>query len=136
MNAFNATPLVGVGAWLYEGVAGIAPDPDAPGFRRFRVAPRPGGGLSWARASHASPYGAIECAWRLVDGALQLDLSVPAGTTASVRLPVAAGSEVHEGTMPAERAEGVRLIERGEQEAAYEVGAGSYRFVVAGMRGA
>ena len=31
-----------------------------PGYRRFRVAPAPGGGLTWAQAIHDSAYGPIE----------------------------------------------------------------------------
>ncbi len=58
-----------------------------PGYRRFRVAPRPGGGITWARASHRSPYGPIELRWEQHTDRFDLKLTVPPGTTADVELP-------------------------------------------------
>ena len=46
-----------------EYVAGIQLLDDGPAYRRFRVAPLPGGGLTWASAMHESPYGRIESSW-------------------------------------------------------------------------
>ena len=58
-----------------------------PAYRRFRVRPRPGGGLTSAEAAHESPYGRIESAWRLDGDAFELRVVVPAGTEAEVVLP-------------------------------------------------
>ena len=58
-----------------------------PGYRRFRVAPRPGGGLTSARTHHDSPHGRIEVAWSLHDDAGRLDVTVPDGTDAELTLP-------------------------------------------------
>jgi alpha-L-rhamnosidase len=58
-----------------------------PAYRRFRIRPCPGGGLTHAEAAHESPYGRIESAWRLDDGGFTLRVVVPAGTEAEVVLP-------------------------------------------------
>jgi alpha-L-rhamnosidase len=58
-----------------------------PAYRRFRVRPRPGGGLTWAEAAHESPYGRIESAWRLDGDRFELRVVVPAGTRAEIVLP-------------------------------------------------
>ncbi len=58
-----------------------------PGFRRFRVAPRPGGGITWARAHHDAPYGRIAVHWTLDGITMTFTVDVPAGTTAQVQLP-------------------------------------------------
>ncbi|MDQ6695985.1 MAG: glycoside hydrolase family 78 protein [Actinomycetota bacterium] len=58
-----------------------------PGYRRFRVAPQPGGGITWAVASHRSPYGPIEVRWEQHPDRFDLQLTVPSGTTADVELP-------------------------------------------------
>ena len=58
-----------------------------PGHRRFRVAPRPGGGLTSAAAAHDCPYGRVESAWTLTGGRFDLRVVVPAGTAAEVVLP-------------------------------------------------
>jgi alpha-L-rhamnosidase len=85
-------------SFLHQYVAGL--QLIEPGYRRFRVAPRPGGGLARARTSHASPQGAIAVAWRIDGGHGSLEVTVPIGATAELALPdgvtedVAAGEHV------------------------------------------
>jgi alpha-L-rhamnosidase len=74
-------------SFLHRYVAGIDLLDEQPGYRRFRVAPRPGGGLTWAQAGHDSPYGRIESSWRLDGEDLTVTVTVPAGTAAEVELP-------------------------------------------------
>ena len=74
-----------VGDWLYRVVAGISEM--EPGYKKIRIAPHPGGGLSWVKASYECPYGMIVCNWRITDGRLSLHLEVPANTEAEVWLP-------------------------------------------------
>ena len=58
------------------------------GYRRFRVAPRPGGGISAARTHHDSPHGRIAIAWeRNQDDHGSIEVSVPPGTEAELVLP-------------------------------------------------
>jgi alpha-L-rhamnosidase len=80
-----------VAGFLHRYVAGLDlpddPIADGPAYRLLRVRPRPGGGITWARASHESPYGRIDLCWSLANGRLELDLTVPPGTTAEVTWP-------------------------------------------------
>jgi alpha-L-rhamnosidase len=69
-----------------------------PAYRRFRVRPRPGGGLTWAEAAHESPYGRIESSWRVDGDTLHLRVVVPAGTAAEVVLPDGRTSDAGPGT--------------------------------------
>ena len=52
--------------WMHRVIGGLAPA--SPGYRELRVEPRPGGGLSWARTSHLTPYGLAEVSWRRAQG--------------------------------------------------------------------
>jgi alpha-L-rhamnosidase len=72
-------------SFLHRYTAGI--ESSEPAYRRFRVRPRPGGGLTSASAAHESPYGRIESAWRLDGDAFELRVVVPPGTEAHVVLP-------------------------------------------------
>jgi alpha-L-rhamnosidase len=85
MTSFNHYALGAVADWLHRTVAGLAPA--APGYRRISISPRPGGGLTYASARHETPYGTAEVRWVRNGGRLDLDILVPAGTTAEVRLP-------------------------------------------------
>jgi alpha-L-rhamnosidase len=72
-------------SFLHRHVAGL--ELLAPGYRRFLVRPRPGGGLTWAEAAHESPYGRIEVGWQRDGHHLRVRVIVPAGTEATVLLP-------------------------------------------------
>jgi alpha-L-rhamnosidase len=72
-------------SFLHRYTAGI--ELVEPAYRRFRVRPCPGGGLTSAEAAHESPYGRIESAWRLSGDEFALRVVVPAGTEAEVVLP-------------------------------------------------
>ena len=85
MTSFNHYALGAVADWMHRTVAGLAPD--APGYRRIRVAPRPGGGLEWAGATHETPYGTASVHWRRDGDRLTVSAQVPPGTTAVVDLP-------------------------------------------------
>ena len=86
MTSFNHYALGAVAAWLERAVGGLAPA--EPGYRVIEVAPVPGGGLSSAESVHRTPYGWAASAWRLDGGGrLELDVVVPVGARARVRLP-------------------------------------------------
>ena len=70
MNSFNHYSLGSCGQWLFDTVAGIGLDPARPGFRHILIRPRPGGGLTWAKASYRSIRGPITSEWNLGDGSL------------------------------------------------------------------
>ena len=71
-------------SFLHRHVAGL--QRLEPTWRRFRVAPRPGGGITAAETEHVTPHGTIFVAWDLADG-FELTVHVPEGTTAEVVLP-------------------------------------------------
>jgi len=85
MTSFNHYALGAVADWLHRVVGGVAPA--APGYRRITMAPRPGGGMTHASARHLTPYGMTECAWKIQDGSIEVNVVVPTNTTASVMLP-------------------------------------------------
>ena len=71
---------------MHRVVGGLAPA--EPGYRTVRVAPRPGGGLTWAETSLDTPHGHVAVAWRLApDGKLEVDVTVPDGVTAEIDVP-------------------------------------------------
>ncbi|HET6627013.1 MAG TPA: family 78 glycoside hydrolase catalytic domain [Nocardioidaceae bacterium] len=134
MNSFNHYAYGAVGEWMYTAIAGITAT--GPGYSTFRVAPRPGGGLTHASVSHDSPYGEIRSAWRKVTAdRLTLDVSVPANTVARVHVPAVSKRAVFEGGSLAADAPGVRFVRMLEGAAVFEVGSGNYAFQSDDVRG-
>lgn len=87
MNSFNHYAYGAVVGWMYDTIAGIRLDPHHPGWQRFEIAPEPGGGLTFARASFISPYGRILSEWETVADRFELTLQIPANSSAVVTLP-------------------------------------------------
>ncbi len=75
-------------SFMHTHIAGLRLGSREPGYKRFRVEPVLGGNLTWARARLESPYGPIESEWRVAgDKQLELEVAIPAGTAADIRLP-------------------------------------------------
>ena len=85
MTSFNHYALGAVVDWMHRTIGGIAPL--EPGYARVRLAPRPGGGITWASTSLETPHGLVTSQWRLEDGVLTLDAVLPEGVTGIVSLP-------------------------------------------------
>lgn len=102
MTSFNHYALGAVADWLHRTVAGLAPD--APGYKRIRFAPIPGGGLTHAEASLATAYGTASISWDRTADSLTVNVVVPPNTTAVLALPgadeVELGSGAHSATVP------------------------------------
>ena len=136
MNSFNHYAYGAVGDWMYRTIGGIRPDDAAPGYRHVTIAPRPGGGLTSARATYRSRYGQFVSGWKLdAAGQMTLDVTVPGNTTATVEIPAASRWAVTEGGKPAAVADGVRFVKMTGTAAVFSVGAGTYRFAVDTVRG-
>ncbi|WP_243076488.1 alpha-L-rhamnosidase [Microbacterium sp. SS28] len=111
MTSFNHYALGAVADWLHRTVAGLAPD--APGYRRLRIAPRPLATLDHASARHITPYGEASVSWRREGDEIVVTAVVPANTTAIVSLPGSSATD-----------------------AALEVGAGAHEWRVTATPGA
>jgi alpha-L-rhamnosidase len=97
MNSFNHYAYGAIGMWMYSVVAGIGIDEARPGYKHIVIAPRPGGGLTHAKASVESVYGLVASGWEIVDGKLKLKVEVPANATATVKMPGGKVEEVGSG---------------------------------------
>jgi alpha-L-rhamnosidase len=97
MNSFNHYAYGSVVGWFYDTIAGLKPDANGAGWRKFQVAPNPGGGLTHAKATLATPYGLAASEWRLARGKLDLVITVPPNTLAEISVPATAVDRVTEG---------------------------------------
>ncbi|KAF2414929.1 alpha-L-rhamnosidase [Microbacterium sp. B35-04] len=84
MTSFNHYALGAVADWMHRVVGGLAPD--APGYRRIRFAPRPGGGLTSASARQLTAYGEAAISWRTTHGQIHVEVTVPVGAEAVLDL--------------------------------------------------
>jgi alpha-L-rhamnosidase len=85
MTSFNHYAYGAVGDWLYRVVGGVAAA--EPGYRRARIAPRPGGGITSASTSLETPYGPLRCDWHLDGGEIVIEVEIPPNTGAELVAP-------------------------------------------------
>lgn len=95
MVSFNHYAAGAVGDWLYRRIAGI--EPVEGGYRRFRVAPVLGGGLTSAEGIVRTPYGTAASSWTIVDDTFTLRVEVPVSTSCRVELPDGTVCDVRSG---------------------------------------
>jgi alpha-L-rhamnosidase len=131
MNSFNHYAYGAVMEWMHAYMAGIARDPDSPGFKHFLLQPHldPTGKITCVAGRHESPYGEISSEWRVTDGggALSYAAVVPANSEATLRLPALSADSVREGRTPLARVDGVRFTGHADGVASYLLPSGSYR---------
>lgn len=96
MISYNHYASGAVGDFLYRRVAGV--EPISAGYKRFRVAPLPGGELTFANASIDTPYGTIVSEWKKTDQTFAITIQIPMGTSCELHLPDGSHRELLSGT--------------------------------------
>ncbi|KAJ9607134.1 hypothetical protein H2200_008206 [Cladophialophora chaetospira] len=87
MTSFNHYALGAVAEWMHKNVGGISPQ--TPGWQTIKVRPLPGGTITNADVAYESPYGRIECSWKISENndTFNMTLVVPPNAKAVVVLP-------------------------------------------------
>ena len=142
-GAHNISCFVSVGAYFYEGLAGIRVDPAAPGYKKIIIRPGLPKKLNSVTASRISPYGEISSSWEREKGQVHLNVNIPPNTTADISVPKDGAGKVlitESGTKVWDGAafKPVAGLEKAAEEADYvtfKAGSGSYRFEVTPVDG-
>jgi alpha-L-rhamnosidase len=86
----------GLGYWFYYSLAGIEPDPSAPGFKNVIIKPDFVGDLTWVKGEYQSLYGTIKSEWIRENGKLVVNIRIPANTSARIYLPTEKVTDITE----------------------------------------
>lgn len=135
MNSFSHYSFGAVMEWAYRDLAGI--DTDGPGYRRVTIAPSPPSAgsnpdnppIDWVNAEYKSVRGKIVSAWKVRDRTFDLNVTIPANTTATVIVPAKSADDVTEGGGPIVRAEGVKVLRAENGRVLLAVESGNFHFV-------
>ncbi len=86
-TSWNHFMMGQIDEWFFAWLAGIQPDMDNPGYKKFKIEPQVVGDLTSVSASTETVYGKIAVNWQVEDGLFTLNLQVPVNTEATVLLP-------------------------------------------------
>ena len=129
-NALLRSSYLHIGAGFIEGLGGIIPDSDGPGYKRFII--KPGvlrnQSLDWVKTRLESPYGMIRSEWKIQNGTLKLNVAVPPNTTATVYLPTQNPQSAKEGNVPLAKAQGIKRLRDEKGRCVLEIQPGQYTF--------
>lgn len=124
MNSRNHVMLLGdLLIWFYEDLAGIKNAPSSIGFKKILMEPVFPEKLTNVNASHISPYGMIESCWKRTDNDLEWDVTIPANTTAIIKIPLRFNIKVDIDLA------GIHSVKEEDDKLIVELGSGKYKFL-------
>ena len=128
MNSLNHWAFGAVGEWMWRYVIGLNPDEGHPGWKHFLVAPRPDGGVTWAKGEFNSIRGPIRVDWACNGDQFTLETVVPVNTTATVILPARDLDGISESGKSISNSRALRLVQAQDGFAVLELTSGQYHF--------
>ena len=121
MESHDHAMFAGLNSSMYTQLAGIQAG-DA-GYRTVTIAPQMPETLRHVAASIDTVRGTVATAWTKTNGQSTLDVTIPVGTTATVRVP-----SLGTGRATVSPPSGATLVGESGTETTYAVGSGSWRF--------
>ena len=125
-------PMFGGGlTWFYRILAGVNADVDNPGYKHIIIKPVLNKQLPYVYYSHITPYGKVVSEIKQVGGDLQMNVTVPVGSTATIHIPVQdSGSAVTEGGVPVRSSGSIKYFGLQGRYCVVNIPQGVYRFNV------
>ncbi|MDR2774114.1 MAG: family 78 glycoside hydrolase catalytic domain [Tannerella sp.] len=114
--------------WLYGGLGGIRQQENSIAFREIVIDPQIVGDVHSATTSYESPYGTIRCSWALTDKDYRIEVSIPANSTAEIRLPTTDVRQVTTYGLPLSTSKDVTVIGVDAGKLRIKIGSGDYQF--------
>lgn len=120
----------GFDAWFYNGVGGIMPCPDKPGFKHIILKPSHLRTMEYADTRYNSIHGPIRSEWRNNGKTFTWNISIPANTTATAYMPSENIKSIYESRLPAGETEGAEFLRFENGRTVFELGSGNYEFTI------
>jgi alpha-L-rhamnosidase len=128
MNSFNHYAYGAIGDWMYRVSTGMDTEADGPGYKKIRIQPHIGEGLTNAAASYLTRYGNLACNWKIENGNLLMNVEIPANTTATVFIPASSANDIMESGKALSASKDITVAGNEKEYVVLKVGSGSYKF--------
>ena len=128
MNSFAHYSFGAVCQWMVENIGGI--QTLGPAYRHLLIAPRPGGGLTWARTHYDSIRGRVATDWKIEGGVFSLEVQIPPNCRATLIVPTSANRFEAFADPYSVRVDGKSLVDAGVDNpipGVLELTSGTYR---------
>jgi len=134
MNSFAHYSFGAVCEWMINDLAGI--QSDGAGYDKIIIHPHPPAPgsnperqpIDWVKAHYDSIHGRITSNWKLAKNKFELEVEIPANTTATVYLPASSAEKITEGGKALTKVVGIKFLRMENGCAALAVEPGKYIF--------
>jgi alpha-L-rhamnosidase len=126
------TCYTGIASWFIKGLGGIHSDPAQPGYQSFIIKPALAGDLTFANVTTESLYGTIVSHWEKKGDTIEMNVSIPVNSLATVYVPANDVKNVTESGSEVQTTEGVTFLKMEGKYAVFQVQSGNYRFLSKG----
>lgn len=75
--------------WFYTGLGGIYQAENSVAYQNLIIAPKTVGNIKWVKCSYNSTNGVISSEWEIKNNTFILNVEIPNGTSATIKLPEA-----------------------------------------------
>jgi len=124
-------PMFGGGLnWFYRTLAGVNTDENNPGYKHIIIKPDLPEKLNDVYYSNITPYGKLVSEVKKDGNRLEMNITIPVGSHATVYIPVTGNSTVTESGNPIETAPGIEKVGYENGRMIVKAMQGSYKFVV------
>jgi len=119
----------GFTAWFYQGIGGIVPDPQNPGFKHFFLRPQLTENLEFTDVEFKSIHGLISSKWKNRNGKFQWEIKVPVNSSATIYFPAADISEISESGKSVSDNSDIEFIKREGKHCIFNIPSGEFDFI-------
>ncbi|MCZ4222576.1 family 78 glycoside hydrolase catalytic domain [Pedobacter rhodius] len=119
-----------INEWFFNDLVGISPDESGPGFRKIIIKPAFIKGLNWVNGEFKSISGDIYSSWKRVSNGINLDVTIPANTTATIYITCSDSKLITESGLPVNTIKGLKFIKSESDKLVFEAKSGIYHFLI------
>lgn len=116
--------------WFYNGLAGIRQETNSAASREIIIKPALTGDIRFVDAAFISPYGKIISQWKRDNNILQMNVTIPVNTSATIYIPAGPDAVINESGLAVEKVPGISYAGREGGRSLYRTGSGSYYFEI------
>jgi alpha-L-rhamnosidase len=116
--------------WFYAGLGGISQTKQSVAYKEVVIKPEMIGDLTWAKASYQSSYGEIRSEWEKSETSVQMNVTIPANTTALIYIPFSSGLAIKESEKDISGVKDIQVIGEENGRKIIRIGSGTYAFSI------
>ena len=96
--------------WFYRTLAGVNTDENEPGYKHIIIKPALPEKLDHVYYSNKTPYGKVLSEVKKIDGRLEMNVTIPVGSHATLYIPISDNSVVTENGKDMKDTKGIEII--------------------------